>query len=67
MGKIIGVLAADRIVAGVVEANQLAVSATGIRADPTGSSGLAGLYGLRRSGAIGDTDRAAVLFTGIQR
>jgi len=51
----------------LLEANQLAVSATGIRADPTGSSGLAGLYGLRRSGAIGDTDRAAVLFTGIQR
>jgi threonine synthase len=49
------------------EANRLAVSATGIRADPTGSSGLAGLLELRRSGAIGDTDRAAVLFTGIQR
>jgi threonine synthase len=49
------------------EANQLAVSATGIRADPTGSAGLAGLLELRRSGAIGDASRAAVLLTGIQR
>jgi threonine synthase len=51
----------------LLEANRLAVSATGIRADPTGSSGLAGLLELRRSGAVGDTDRAAVLLTGIQR
>jgi threonine synthase len=51
----------------LLEASRLAVSATGIGADPTGSSGLAGLLELRRSGAIGDTDRAAVLFTGIQR
>ena len=51
----------------LVEANRLAVSATGIRADPTGSSGLAGLLELRRSGAIGDTGRAAVLLTGTQR
>jgi threonine synthase len=51
----------------LLEANRLAMSATGIRADPTGSAGLAGLLELRRSGAIGDTDRAAVLFTGIQR
>jgi threonine synthase len=49
------------------EANQLAVSATGIRADPTGSAGLAGLLELRRSRAIGDAGRAAVLLTGIQR
>jgi threonine synthase len=49
------------------EAHQLAVSATGIRADPTGSAGLAGLLELRRSGAIGDAGRAAVLLTGIQR
>jgi threonine synthase len=51
----------------LLEANQLAVSTTGIRVDPTGSSGLAGLLEMRRSGAIGRTDRAAVLFTGIQR
>jgi len=51
----------------LVEANQLAVATTGIPADPTGSAGLAGLLQLRRSGQIGDHDRAAVLFTGIQR
>jgi threonine synthase len=51
----------------LVEANRLAVSATGIRVDPTGSSGLAGLLQMRRSGAIGDQDRVAVLFTGTRR
>jgi len=51
----------------LVEANQLGVAKTGIRVDPTGSSGLAGLLQMRRSGAIGAGDRVAVLFTGIQR
>jgi threonine synthase len=51
----------------LIEANRLAVAKTGIQVDPTGSSGLAGLLEMRRSGAIGDHDRAAVLFTGIQR
>ncbi len=51
----------------LVKANQLAVSETGIQVDPTGSAGLAGLLEMRRSGAIGDQDRAAVLFTGIRR
>jgi threonine synthase len=51
----------------LLEANQLAATATGIPVDPTGSSGLAGLLELRRSGAIGGTDRAAVLFTGVRR
>jgi threonine synthase len=51
----------------LLEANRLAVSKTGIQVDPTGSSGLAGLLEMRRSGAIGDQDRVAVLFTGIQR
>jgi threonine synthase len=51
----------------LLHANQLAVSATGIPVDPTGSAGLAGLLELRRSGAIGGTDRAAVLFTGVRR
>jgi threonine synthase len=51
----------------LLEANRLAASTTGIPVDPTGSAGLAGLLELRRSGAIGDRDRAAVLFTGIQR
>src|SRR5579872_666041 len=49
------------------EAHQLAVARTGIPVDPTGSSGLAGLLDLRRSGQIGDRDRVAVLFTGLQR
>ena len=51
----------------LVEANRLAVSTTAIPVDPTGSSGLAALLDMRRSGAIGDQDRVAVLFTGIQR
>jgi threonine synthase len=51
----------------LVEANQLAVSGTAIQVDPTGTAGLAGLLEMRRSGAIGDQDRVAVLFTGIQR
>ena len=38
----------------LVEANRLAVAGTGIPVDPTGSSGLAGLLEMRRSGAIGD-------------
>jgi threonine synthase len=51
----------------LVEANGLALSATEVPVDPTGSSGLAGLLQMRREGVIGDRDRAAVLFTGIQR
>jgi threonine synthase len=51
----------------LTEANTLAVAKTGIRADATGSSGLAGLLALRRSGVAGPRERAAVLFTGIQR
>jgi threonine synthase len=51
----------------LVEAGQLAVARTGIPVDPTGSSGLAGVLELRRSGQIGDHDRVAVLFTGRQR
>jgi threonine synthase len=51
----------------LLDANQLAVSETGIRVDPTGSSGLAGLLEMRQSGTIGDQERVAVLFTGIQR
>ncbi len=51
----------------LVEANQLAVSKTGIHVDPAGSAGLAGLLQMRRCGAVGDSDRTAVLFTGIQR
>jgi threonine synthase len=51
----------------LIEANALAMSATGIRVDPTGSSGLAGLLALRRSGGAALAESAAVLFTGIQR
>jgi threonine synthase len=50
----------------LVEAHALAAAA-GIAVDPTGSSGLAGLPELRRSGEIGDHDRVALLFTGRQR
>lgn len=49
------------------EANSLAVSSTGIPVDPTGSSGLAGLLQLRRSGVIGAQDKVGILFTGVQR
>ncbi len=51
----------------LVQANQLAVSTTGIDVDPTGSSGLAGLIALRDGGEIGDHERVAVLFTGVRR
>ena len=51
----------------LIQANQEAVARTGIPVDPTGSSGLAGLLEMRRSGQVGDRDRVAVLFTGIQR
>jgi len=52
---------------GLVGANRLAVAATGIPVDPTGSSGLAGLALMRGRGEIGDHDRVAVLFTGLER
>jgi threonine synthase len=48
-------------------ANSLAQETTGINVDPTGSAGLAGLIELRRLGAIGPGENAAVLFTGIVR
>jgi threonine synthase len=51
----------------LAEASRLAVARTGIPVDPTGSSGLAGLIQMRRSGEIGDRDRVAVLFTGLRR
>ena len=49
------------------EANELAVEWTGIRVDPTGSAGLAGLMALRAEGLVEDDERVAVLFTGVQR
>ena len=51
----------------LTQANRLAVAQTGIPVDPTGSSGLAGLLEMRRSGQVGDRDRVAVLFTGLER
>jgi threonine synthase len=51
----------------LTQAHRLAVDRTAIPVDPTGSSGLAGLLELRRTGQIGDHDRVAVLFTGLQR
>ena len=49
------------------QAGRLAAARTGIPVDPTGSSGLAGLLEMRRSGQVGDHDRVAVLFTGLER
>ena len=51
----------------LARANEMAMDATGIPVDHTGSSGLAGLIALRAEGAIGDHDRVAVLFTGVRR
>ncbi len=51
----------------LVHANELAVRATGIDVDATGSSGLAGLLALRDRRVIGDHERVAVLFTGVRR
>jgi threonine synthase len=45
-------------------ANDLAVRTTGLDADETGTSGLAGVLNLLDRGAIGRDDRIAVLFTG---
>ncbi len=51
----------------LARANALAVDATSIDVDPTGSSGLAGLMALRDRGTIGDHERVGVLMTGIRR
>ena len=51
----------------LIEANELARSATGIDVDPTGSAGLAGLMDLVRRGIVGPAETVAVLFTGITR
>ena len=51
----------------LAEANALALEATEIEVDPTGSSGLAGLLDLRAKGDVGDDERVAVLFTGVKR
>jgi threonine synthase len=51
----------------IAEANALALQATGVAVDPTGSAGLAGLLALRDSGRVADDERVAVLFTGVIR
>ncbi len=48
-------------------ANVLAVEATAVPVDATGSAGLAGLLALRTSGRVSDDERVAVLFTGAIR
>ena len=48
-------------------ANALALEATAIQVDATGSAGLAGLLALRASGHVSADERVAVLFTGAIR
>ena len=49
------------------EANAMARWATGIAVDHTGSAGLAGLLQLRREGTVAPSERAAVIFSGVDR
>ncbi|MDR3544977.1 MAG: pyridoxal-phosphate dependent enzyme [Candidatus Limnocylindrales bacterium] len=51
----------------LVEANDLARDTTGIDADHTGSSGLAGLMELLRDGTVGAGESVAVFLTGVRR
>jgi threonine synthase len=48
-------------------ANDLARASTGIDVDHTGSSGLAGLLQLARSGALKPDENVVVVFSGITR
>ncbi len=48
-------------------ANALALEATAIPVDATGSAGLAGLLALRAADRVSDDERVAVLFTGVIR
>ena len=51
----------------LAEAHRLGREHTTIRAEPTGTSGLAGLMQLVEAGLIGPDETAAVLFTGVER
>jgi len=51
----------------LAEANRLARQRTGIPADPTGTSGLAGVLELRDQEILSADETTAVLFTGIER
>jgi threonine synthase len=51
--------------AAIVEAHELGVAATGIAASATGTAGLAGLLAIREQ--VGDSERVAVIFSGVER
>ncbi len=51
----------------LAEAHRLGHEHTPIRAEPTGTAGLAGLLELQRSGLMDDGETVAVLFTGVER
>ncbi len=51
--------------AAIVEARELGVASTGIEASATGTAGLAGLLAIRDE--IGDGERVAVVFSGVER
>ncbi len=57
------VVSEDRL----AEAHRLGRAHTGIAAEPTGTAGLAGLMALVESGVVRAGERAAVLFTGVER
>jgi len=48
-------------------AHAMARESTGIMADATGAAGLAGLLELSAGGAIGADERAAIVFSGVER
>ena len=51
----------------LLQANELGRRATAVAVDPTGTAGLAGLIALREGDRVGDDERVAVLFTGVDR
>ena len=51
----------------LVEANDLVRATTGIDADHTGSSGLAGLMELLSDGSVGAGESVGVFLTGVTR
>jgi len=53
--------------AGVLAANELALTHTGTDVDHTGSAGLAGLLELMKRGVVDPNETVAVLFTGVRR
>ena len=48
----------------LIEANRVAHEATGIRATPTGTAGLAGLLQLHHAGALGEDEALGIIFSG---